>query len=200
MRTRFCSIALCLTPAILSAQAPKTAAAVVPAAQQIGAAVLPLPKEFRADARVLGYVGSARELTTIRQGKGPFICLANNAAAPEFHVSCYHESLEPFMARGRALRASGVKDEQVDSTRFAEVRAGKLAMPTHPATLYQLFGPKGSYDVVHGTARKAKPLIVVYMPGATSASTGLSAQPADGAPWIMFPGTPKAHIMFEPKM
>jgi hypothetical protein len=149
---------------------------------------------------VLGYVGSARELTTIRQGKGPFICLSNNAAAPEFHVSCYHESLEPFMARGRALRASGVKDEQVDSTRFAEVRAGKLAMPTHPATLYQLFGPKGSYDVVHGTARKAKPLIVVYMPGATSASTGLSAQPADGAPWIMFPGTPKAHIMFEPKM
>lgn len=202
MRTLLGPIALCLTPVVLSAQASRTAAvAVVPVAQQIGAAVLPLPKEFRADARVLGYVGSARELTTIRQGKGPFICLANNAAGPEFHVSCYHESLEPFMARGRALRASGiVKGEQVDSARFAEVRAGTLAMPAQPAVLYQLFGPKGSYDAVRGTARKAKPLIVIYLPGATSESTGLSAQPADGMPWIMFPGTPKAHIMFEPKM
>lgn len=202
MRTGFALMTCWLTPLCVDAQAPTPASMpVVPASQQIAAAVLPLPKEFRADARVLGYAGSARELTTIRQGKGPFICLANNAAGPEFHVSCYHESLEPFMARGRALRASGiVKGEQVDSARFAEVRAGTLAMPAHPATLYQLFGPKGSYDAVHGTARKAKPLIVVYMPGATSASTGLSAQPADGMPWIMFPGTPKAHIMFEPKM
>jgi len=38
------------------------------------------------------------------------------------------------------------------------------------------------------------------MPGATTASTGLSAKPAEGTPWIMFPGTPKAHIMLTPKM
>lgn len=202
MHSRLCSIALCFTPAILAAQASRTAAvAVVPSAQQVAAAVLPLPREFRADARVLGYVGSARELTTMRSGKGPFTCLASDPMGAEFHVACYHESLEPFMARGRALRASGiVNGEQVDSARFAEVQTGKLEMPTHPAAMYQLFGPKGSYDAVHGTARKAKPLIVVYMPGATSASSGLSAQPAEGTPWIMFPGTPKAHIMFEPRM
>jgi hypothetical protein len=200
MRIRLASLVLCLGPVCLAAQAPKkTVASVVPIAQQTTAAVLALPKEFRADARVLGYAGAGRELSMIKEGKGPFTCLADDPAAKEFHVACYHESLEPFMARGRALRASGVKDEQVDTTRFAEVRAGKLAMPKQ-ATLYQLFGPPGSYDAVHGTAKKAKPLIVIYMPGATVASSGLSSQPADGLPWIMFPGTPKAHIMLEPKM
>lgn len=201
MRTRIAPLVLCLAPVCLGAQAPKKAApaAVVPAAQQVTAAVLALPKEFRADARVLGYAGPGHELSMIRQGKGPFTCLANDPAGKEFHVACYHESLEPFMARGRELRASGVKGDQVDTTRFAEVRAGKLVMPKQ-ATLYQLFGPAGSFDAVHGTAKKAKPLIVIYMPGATVASSGLSSQPADGMPWIMFPGTPKAHIMLEPKM
>jgi hypothetical protein len=201
MRIRLASLVLCLAPVCLSAQASKkaTPAAAPPAAQQVAAAVLALPKEFRADARVLGYAGTAHELTTIRQGKGPFTCLANDPAGKEFHVACYHESLEPFMARGRALRASGVKDEQVDTVRFAEVRAGKLVMPKQ-ATLYQLFGPAGAFDAARGTARKAKPLIVIYMPGATVASSGLSAQPSDGLPWIMFPGTPKAHVMFVPNM
>ena len=103
------------------------------------------------------------------------------------------------MARGRALRASGVVGDKVDSARFAEVRAGKLAMPNHAAAMYQLFGPPDAYDAASGTA-KAQSLYVVYMPGATPASTGLSAKPAEGTPWIMFPGTPKAHIMLQPKM
>ena len=46
----------------------------------------------------------------------------------------------------------------------------------------------------------ARPLYVVYIPFATAESTGLSATPAPGTPWIMFPGTPKAHIMFVPDM
>ena len=99
-----------------------------------------------------------------------------------------------------ALRASGVKGDQVDTVRFAEVRAGKLAMPSHPASLYQLFGPPGSFDAASGTAKKAQSLYIVYLPGATAATTGLSVKPAEGTPWLMFPGTPKAHIMFEPKM
>jgi hypothetical protein len=41
---------------------------------------------------------------------------------------------------------------------------------------------------------------VVYIPFATPGSTGLSATSVAGAPWIMYPGTPKAHIMFTPTM
>jgi len=189
-----------LAPIAMGAQATNAAAVVAPpAAQQIAAAVIALPPEFRADAKVLGYAGSGHQLVPLREGKGPFTCLADDPAQKEFHVACYHNSMEPFMARGRALRASGVKGDAVDSARFAEVRAGKLPMPNHPAAMYQLFGGPDAYDAKSGTA-KAQSLYVVYIPGATTASTGLSAKPAEGTPWIMFPGTPKAHIMLQPKM
>lgn len=186
-------------PAALRAQAPASPTIPVPA-QQIAAAVLALPQEFRTDARVLGYQAGRRELVVLREGKGPFTCLASEPAAQRFHVACYHQSLEPFMARGRALRASGVTSDRVDSVRFAEVRARKLTMPTHAATLYSLSGAPDAYDAATNTVRNARALYVIYMPGATAASTGLSTRPAEGTPWLMFPGTPKAHIMFQPRM
>jgi hypothetical protein len=200
MRTIRCTLALLplILPAPLLAQ--KAAKPAPPVAQQITAAVLALPAEYRASARVMGYQGASSQLAMIREGKGPFTCLANDPAGQGFHVACYHEAMEPFMARGRALRASGVKGEQVDTVRFAEVKTGKIVMPKQPVLMYQLFGPAGAFDAATGTAPKAKPLVVVYMPGATAASTGLSTKPAEGTPWIMFSGTPKAHIMLEPKM
>ena len=205
MMPRLVVLGLALLPALAHAQAASAPVAPAkattpPAAEQIAAAVLPLPQEFRADARVLGYRAGSHALVPLRGGKGPFTCLASDPAGQGFHVACYHQSLEPFMARGRALRASGVKGDQVDTVRFAEVRAKKLAMPTHPASLYQLFGPPGAFDPATGSATKARSLFIVYLPGATAESTGLSTKPAEGTPWLMFPGTPKAHIMLEPKM
>ena len=102
------------------------------------------------------------------------------------------------MARGRELRTSGVTGTQVDSVRFREAKAGSLKLPTHPASLYSLTG--GTFDPATKTAPGARWLYVVYIPYATSATTGLSDKPQDNAPWIMFAGTPKAHIMFVPKM
>lgn len=209
MRTLRWLIGVAATPAALFAQAPQApavpagpaaVAVPLPDAQQIAAAVLPLPAEFRDDARVLGYRAGSPRLVTLREGTGAFICLATDPASPRFHVACYHRSLEPFMARGRALRAQGTARERVDSVRFAEVKAGKLAMPKKPAALYSLTGPPESFDAAAGTASGARPLFVIYIPGETAASTGLSAKPAEGTPWIMFPGTPKAHIMFVPRM
>ena len=167
-------------------------------AQQVASAVLALPVQFRADARVLGYKSGSKELVPLRDTKGSFTCLATQPDEP-LHLACYHNSLEPFMARGRQLRANGVKDAMVDTARFAEVMSGKLAMPKQPATLYQLFG--GSYDAAANIVTGARPLFVIYISGATSATTGLPDRPANaGEPWIMFAGTPKAHIMLNPKM
>lgn len=193
---------LLLVPTVLAAQAApaKKTGPVLTEAQQIASAVLPLPKEFRDDAQVLGYKAGSTRLTELRPGKGAFTCLASDPTAPQFHVACYHKSMEPFMARGRQLREQGVKGEKVDTVRFAEVRSGKLVMPKQPAALYQLTGPAGSYDPATNTAKEAKALFVVYIPGATPASTGLSDKPIEDGPWIMFPGTPKAHIMLVPKM
>ena len=204
MRILTWSIVLGTLPITLGAQNPvqQTASGEtpLPEPQQIASAVLPLPTEFRGDARVLGYRAGSKELVTLRDGTGAFICLASDPTVSRFHVACYHRSLEPFMARGRSLRAAGVKGDQVDSARFAEIRTGKLAMPKQPAALYSLTGAAGSYDTTTRTAAGARALSVIYISGATPASTGLSAKPVEGAPWIMFPGTPKAHIMLVPKM
>ncbi len=187
----------------LSLVAPLTLSAQVvipPAAQQIALAVLPLPQEFRADATVLGYSAEGK-LVTLRAGTGPMTCLADDPKNEKgFHVACYHKSMEPFMARGRSLRASGVTGAQVDSVRFKEVKAGKLKMPKQ-AALWSLSGDATSVNLEAGTVgAEVHALYVVYMPYATPASTGLPAAPGKGAPWVMFPGTPKAHIMFIPAM
>jgi hypothetical protein len=183
----------------LGAQTPSAAPerVLMSAEQQIASAVLPLPADLRASATVLGYASDGR-LVTLREGSGAMTCLASNPAMQRFHVACYHKSLEPFMARGRQLRAQGVTGDKVDSVRFREARAGTLRLPKEPALLYSLTGD--SYDPATNSSPGARALFVVYIPYATAESTGLSPSPVRGAPWIMLPGTPKAHIMFVPSM
>lgn len=182
-----------------ASQPTVTAAAIPAAAVQIAAAVLPAPADLRETATVLGYDASGK-FVKLRQGTGALTCLASDPKAERFHVACYHKAMEPFMARGRALRSEGVKAELVDSVRFREVRRGKLVMPQQPAVLYSLTGKLGSFDPVSGTLAGARQLFVIYVPGATAQSLGISAVPAEGIPWVMNPGTPKAHIMFVPRM
>ncbi len=177
----------------LAAQAAP-AAPVPPVAQQIAAAVLPLPSDLRAGATVMGYREPGK-LVVLREGTNGMHCLALYVIRPDFHVACYHKELEPFMARGRELRAQGVTGAQVDSVRFREVREKKLLMPPMGA-LYSITVKKEQYDAAtnHVSGENGM-LAVVYIPGATPESTGLTAQPRRDGPWLMFPGTPKAHIM-----
>jgi hypothetical protein len=181
--------------ATLLLAAPATAQTVPPVDQQIVAATLPLPEHMRAGATVLGYRTAAR-LELLRRGTNGMTCLAHNPKeTTRFHVACYHDSLEPFMLRGRELRAEGMNASQVDTVRFAEVAKGTLRMPVSGA-LYSLTGPAGAFDPVKKAAPGSRALFVMYMPGATEASTGLTTTPRADGPWLMLPGTPKAHIMF----
>lgn len=166
----------------------------MPAAQQIALAVLPLPKSFRADATVMGFNGAGK-LVVLRKGTGTMTCLMSDPKLTEFHPACYQNGMEPFMARGRELRAQGVKN--VDSARFAEVKAGTLKVPAQAATLWAMDGPMSGVNAAAGTVTAAiKPRYSVYMPFATAASTGLPTEPMANGPWLMDAGTPKAHIMF----
>jgi hypothetical protein len=195
------AIVTLLSAAVLDAQETATSAAAphLTVEQQISVAVLPLPADLRAGATVLGY-GADGRLTSLRKGAGDMTCLAPNHAAPRFHVACYHNSLEPFMARGRALRASGVTGDGVDSARFREIRTGTLAMPKSPASLYSLTGDWATLDAATLSTKGARPLFVIYVPFATAKTTGLSEKPARETPWLMGAGTPKARIMFVPEM
>jgi hypothetical protein len=187
------SIAACVGAALLSPALVLAQGQILAPASQIQAAIAAAPAELRDGAGVWGY-NDTKKLVKLREEKNDMICLASNPDAKDFHVACYHKLLEPFMARGRELRAQGVKGEQVDTVRFKEIKSGKLAMPQTPSALYTLTG--GSFDSATGKVTGGKWLYVVYIPGATEKSTGITEKPAAGVPWIMYPGTPKAHIMF----
>lgn len=178
-----------MAPVLLAAQA-----APPPVAQQIAAAVQTLPAAMRDGATVLGYK-SGTKLEVIREGNNGMRCLALYVVRADFHVACYHEGLEAFMARGRELRENGITNaRQVDSTRFGEIASGKLKMPAQGA-LYTLTGKKDAFNAATGAITGAQQLTVLYVPFATTATTGLPSSGSAGGPWLMNPGTAKAHVM-----
>jgi len=179
----------------LTLLATGSAAAQIPAAQiQIAGAVSAAPAAFRDGATVIGYSNYHR-FATLRQGTNEMVCLATDPSETRWHVACYHKDLEPFMALGRQLEATGTSRGEVDSLRFEAIKAGKIKMPEGPRMLYNLYAPADSVDSATGLARGAAGLQVVYIPYATPESTGLSASPGGGLPWLMYPGKPWAHIM-----
>lgn len=160
---------------------------------QVEAAVRAAPAPMRDAATVLGYDDNM-ELTTLREGDGTMVCLADDPAEETFHVACYHEALEPFMRRGRELRRQGRSGAAVDSIRRAEIEDGTLAYPDRPTALYNLSGPAGAYDAAADTVRDGSRLRVLYVPYETAETTGLPTKP-EGGPWLMAPGKPWAHVM-----
>lgn len=163
------------------------------AEQQIAAAISPLPDEYKAGAEVRAITPDGLE--TLRQGTNDMICLGDAPGDDRFHVACYHNSLEPFMERGRALRSEGHSGDEVTRIREEEARSGELEMPEQAAALYSLTGPSDSFNAETMEVSGATPLHVVYMPYATTESTGLPTSAPQGRPWLMNPGMPWAHMM-----
>ncbi len=160
---------------------------------EVAAAVLPLPDSMRPGAKVLVYRGA--DLVEVRAGSNEMICLGDDPAHKGLQVSCYHKSLEPFMARGRELRAAGItKREAVDSARLADVKSGRIVMPA-AAILSSIFAESDSFDALAGPPARHNALDVIYLPFATQESSGIPEQPAVGRPWLMFAGKPWAHVM-----
>ena len=160
----------------------------------IAEALSALPAPLRDGAEVKGYRDG--ELVTLRSGDSGMICLGDDPSDDRWHVACYHEDLEPFMARGRQLRAQGITGRaQIDSIRQTEIGSGALPFPDHPAALYSWFGDETSFNPESGEAEQARGLYVIYMPYATAAETGLPVESARDRPWLMFPGKPWAHVM-----
>ena len=98
-----------------------------------------------------------------------------------------------------ALKAEGKTGVEIFDIREAEARAGTLDMGESGSTLHLYFGPETTYDPETSKVDGAKYRYVVYLPFATAESTGLPETPVGpNHPWIMDPGTHKAHIMISP--
>lgn len=168
------------------------------AQEQIDMAVLAAPEEARDAAKVYGYNDEAK-MVTLREGSGSMVCIADEPGNERFQVVCYHKDLEPFMERGRVLKAEGKKPQEIFDMREEEAKAGTLQMPEKPATMHVYFGTEVSLNAEEGKLDGARYRYVVYIPFATQESTGLSLRPnGSGHPWLMNPGTHRAHIMITP--
>ncbi len=189
MRNLGTSIVLvcCFLAGVAGAQPPSTTS-------QIASAVIPAPEDLRDSATVLGYTSEGGTVT-LRDGEGDLICLADNPSDERLHVACYYKQLDPFMARGRELRAQGKERDEIVATREAEIREGKLEMPSQPTALYSYTGPPEAFDPETGEVTAGNRVYVVYIPYATADMTGLSTKPVTGAPWLMAAGKPWAHVM-----
>jgi hypothetical protein len=164
----------------------------------IATALMAAPKESRERAKVIGY-NMAGEFVTLKEGDNEFICLADDPKRDGFSAACYHKDLEPFMARGRELKSEGKSGKDIFDIREEEIKSGKLEMGKAGSTLHIYYGSKSLYDPETSEVEGAQYRYVVYLPWATSESTGLPKVPlAPNHPWIMDPGTHKAHIMFTP--
>jgi hypothetical protein len=187
-RTTPMVLALALVPCTAVGQQPRTAEA------QIALAVQAAPPDLREGATVQGYDAQGA-FVVLRDGSNGLVCMAPNPDAETFEVSCHHDGLEPYFARGRELRAQGVNGQDVTRRRWEEVQAGTLPLP-YGGINYILTGAGVDPDGV----QILEPFLrwVIYTPMATPESTGITDKPAEGGPWLMFSGTPGSHIMIVP--
>ena len=165
---------------------------------QIAAAVQTAPEDQQAGAKVWGF-DDAGKLIELRKGTNSMVCLADDPNKKGYNAACYHKDMEEFMARGRALRAEGKGRKEIFDIREEEAKSGKLKMPEGGRALHIRFGKEGKYNSESGIVENTNIRYVIYIPWATAESSGLPLKPiVPGGPWIMDPGTHRAHIMVSP--
>lgn len=164
----------------------------------VATALMAAPEGSRDGCKVIGF-NMAGEFVTFREGINEFVVIVDDHTRSGFNAACYHKDLEPFMARGRELRAEGKTAVEIFDIRETEAKSGKLDMGTPGSTLHIYYGPETQYDPETSKVENAIYRYVVYLPFATAESTGLPETPVSpNHPWIMNPGTHRAHIMISP--
>lgn len=155
--------------------------------KQITEALLPLPEPLRDGATVVLEAVPGKRVV-LRKGTNSIICRANTTT-PGFNVYCYQEEMDTFWTRVAQLALEGKSTAEILDTLSAEVASGKLKSLTGVA-LYRLSGE---------SPESSLPIMSIFVPYATSESTGLSAERNHYRPWLMWAGTPFAHVMIPGK-
>lgn len=166
---------------------------------QITTAVLAAPEAQREETKVYGY-DARGNLVVLREGSNNLVCLGDDPSKEGISVSCYSIKLEPFMARGREIIAEGKSEMEKREIRKQEAEAGQLELPDAPSMVYIYSGKEEDYNRETGELSRGNFRYVIYIPYATTESTGLPDKPdVPGMPWLMDPGTHRAHIMITPE-
>ena len=187
-----------LALSLFSACAQEEKPEIMPKDIQIKTALLSAPDDKRDEAMVYGY-NEDGEVVVLREGTNDLVCIADNPYNKGIQTSCYFKELDSFMKRGRELKEEGKETMDIRKMRGEEVASGKLKMPEAPSMMYIFYGSEETYDKTKATLGDGQYRYVIYTPFATAESTGLPLKPhAKGMPWLMDPGSHRAHIMVGP--
>jgi hypothetical protein len=159
------------------------------AADEITQATLPLPADLRAGATVYKYDAKTGERIVLRQGTNFVECMPRGE---DGFTWCYNKVSAPRRDFSAKLHAQGKSDKEIQEAVAEATKSGTLQETPFGTMSYRLYGKKDRIQL----------LWVLSVPGATPESIGVStgsqrdeAIGGDGRPWLMLPGTPRAHIM-----
>jgi hypothetical protein len=159
------------------------------APDEISQATLPLPEDLRAAATVYKYDAKTGDRIVLRKGTNFVECIPR---ADDGFTWCYNTVSAARRDFSAKLHAQGKTDKEIQAIVAEAVKAGTFPETPFGTMSYRLYGKKDRIQL----------LWVLSVPGATPESIGVSegsqrdqAIGGDGRPWLMLPGTPRAHIM-----
>ena len=190
MRVATIAILLSLGASVAAAQAPSTA-------DQITAAVLPLPEALRAGAGVRGF-DAARRPVELRKSANGVTCLGDRPGDTLFDARCYDNRLVAAILRFRDLARAGGADA-ADSALDAELARDTLAALPPASAGYRMLGPVSAYNpATHTWTAAMARWQSVHLPMATATDLHVPTERDGPEPYMMASGTWWAHLMVEP--
>ena len=166
-------------------------------------AVLPLPEQMRADATVMR-IDSTGHVVLVRQGANGMVCMRFVPGEGAWDARCYEETMFQAVLRMRELFRSGVAPGSIGPRIDAEMKAGTLKVPTHPAAGYRVLGGRDAYDPATGIATPQLDVWQsIHVPFATAKQLGfpdestVSDTQVTEVPFVMASGTGWAHVMIK---
>jgi hypothetical protein len=164
--------------------------------QAVAGAVLPLPAPLRGGATVVRLDASFQP-EVLRNGSNGMVCIADRPNDDAFDVRCYRDTFIPVVYRAFQLGYQ-VSGEKVG----AEIKAGRLQVPSEPTAGYRCLGPIAGFDAVRQSVdSRIECWQSIHFPFRTAAELGLPDE-ADvpeaqqrTTPYVMSSGNYWAHVM-----
>jgi hypothetical protein len=170
-------------------------AAVPSPADQVAAAVLPLPQSLQAGAGVRGYTADLA-LVVLRPGTNSMMCTADRPGDERFDVRCYDRSFLAVMDWRRELVRAGLDSASLEQRFLEGIQSDTHRLPDHPTAGYRMLGPIAAYDPGTHTAGPAiRKWQSIHFPYRTAAELGLPTDEENAMPFVMASGTWWAHVM-----
>jgi len=167
-------------PALLRAQ-------IVDLSDPVATAVLPLPEDLREDATVVDQ--NTEEV--LRRGSNGLTCLADLPDDARLSVQCHPSVVEPYMRRGRELSAEGIRGSEQRSILAAEIRTGRLYLPS--GAMIRIVS--GNINAETGVPDSVRVWSEFLFPFASTAELGIPDTDQGLDPWMMRPGDVGTHVM-----